>query len=50
MAEDLINNKDIYHNLEKSTKALEDLIDDIKNNPKRYVSFSIIGSNSHLKK
>jgi phospholipid/cholesterol/gamma-HCH transport system substrate-binding protein len=46
----LINNKDIYHNLEKSTKALEDLIDDIKNNPKRYVSFSIIGSNSHLKK
>ena len=46
----LINNKDIYQNLEKSTKALEDLIDDIKNNPKRYVSFSIIGSNSNLKK
>ena len=46
----LINNEDIYENLEKSTKALEDLIVDIKNNPKRYVSFSIIGSNSNLKK
>jgi len=46
----LINNEDIYENLEKSTKALEDLIADIKNNPKRYVSFSIIGSNSNFKK
>tara|TARA_B100001059_G_C17572444_1_gene445647 strand:- start:367 stop:720 length:354 start_codon:yes stop_codon:yes gene_type:complete len=46
----LINKEDIYENLEKSTKALEDLIVDIKNNPKRYVSFSIIGSNSNLKK
>jgi len=42
----LINNKDLYLNLEKSSKELEALIKDIKENPKRYVSFSIIGGKS----
>ena len=42
----LINNKDLYINLEKSSKELEALIKDIKENPKRYVSFSIIGGKS----
>jgi phospholipid/cholesterol/gamma-HCH transport system substrate-binding protein len=39
----LINDKDLYLHLEKSSKELETLIKDIKENPKRYVSFSIIG-------
>jgi len=39
----LINDKELYLNLDKSSKELEELIRDIKENPKRYVSFSIIG-------
>jgi phospholipid/cholesterol/gamma-HCH transport system substrate-binding protein len=42
----LINDKDLYLNLEKSSKELEALIQDIKENPKRYISFSIIGGNT----
>ena len=42
----LINDKDLYLNLERSSKELEALIKDIKENPKRYVSFSIIGGGS----
>ena len=41
-----INDKELYSNLEKSSKELEKLIKDIKDNPKRYVSFSIIGGKS----
>jgi phospholipid/cholesterol/gamma-HCH transport system substrate-binding protein len=41
----LINDKDLYLNLERSSKELDLLIKDIKENPKRYVSFSIIGGN-----
>ena len=39
----LLSDKDLYLNLEKSSKELEALIKDIKENPKRYVNFSIIG-------
>lgn len=39
----LINDKDLYSNLENSSKELETLIRDIKENPKRYVGFSLIG-------
>jgi len=39
----LINDKDLYSNLENSSKELESLIRDIKENPKRYVGFSLIG-------
>ena len=39
----LINDKDLYSNLENSSKELEALIRDIKENPKRYVGFSLIG-------
>ena len=46
----LINDKDLYLNLEKSSKELEALIKDIKENPKRYVSFSIIGGNTPYQK
>ena len=46
----LINDKDLYLNLEKSTKELELLIKDIKTNPKRYVGFSVLGSKSKKNK
>ena len=46
----LINDKDLYLNLEKSTKELELLIKDIKTNPKRYVGFSVLGSKSKKSK
>ncbi|MFL2573463.1 MAG: MlaD family protein [Flavobacteriales bacterium] len=39
----LINDEKLYNNLEKSTSELAELIEDIKNNPKRYVNFSILG-------
>ena len=42
----LINDKELYFNLQKSSKELENLIKDIKENPKRYLSFSIIGGKS----
>ena len=38
-----INDKDLYQNLEKSSKELDMLIKDIKLHPKRYLGFSIIG-------
>ena len=41
-----INDKDLYLNLEKSSKELEELIKDIKLNPKRYVGFSVLGGKS----
>ena len=39
----LLENDEIYFNLEKSTKEVAELIEDIKNNPSRYVNFSLIG-------
>lgn len=41
-----INDKDLYLNLEKSSKELEALIKDVKLNPKRYVGFSVLGGKS----
>jgi phospholipid/cholesterol/gamma-HCH transport system substrate-binding protein len=39
----LINDKKLYDNLQKSSEDLDKLIIDLKQNPKRYVSFSIFG-------
>lgn len=39
----LINDPTVYNNLEKSTKQLNELLQDVKLNPKRYVHFSIFG-------
>ncbi|WP_088323049.1 MlaD family protein [Polaribacter tangerinus] len=39
----LINDKNMYNNLEAATKELEQLLRDIKLNPKRYIHFSIFG-------
>jgi phospholipid/cholesterol/gamma-HCH transport system substrate-binding protein len=39
----LLNNEDLYLTLEASTKQLEYLLEDIRNNPKKYFSFSVFG-------
>lgn len=39
----LLTKPDVYNNLEKSTKALEALLTDLKAHPKRYVHFSVFG-------
>ena len=46
----LVQDSNFYDNLEKSTKQLEELIEDIKENPQRYVNFSILGSSKSYKK
>ena len=40
----LINDKKLYNNLQKASKELEQLLGDVKDNPGRYVSFSVIGA------
>jgi phospholipid/cholesterol/gamma-HCH transport system substrate-binding protein len=39
----LLNDPTIYNNLEKATNQLDELIQDVKLNPKRYVHFSVFG-------
>ena len=39
----LINDKSIYDNLENATNQLNRLIEDIKQNPNRYINFSVFG-------
>ncbi len=39
----IINNDDLYENLDSATKELYELLNDLKMNPKRYVQFSIFG-------
>lgn len=41
----LINDPSVYDNLEGATRQLDQLIQDVKLNPKRYVHFSIFGKN-----
>ena len=38
-----INNEDLYNNLSRSSKELEELLSDLKSNPSRYVQFSLFG-------
>lgn len=45
----LMSDEKLYHNLEKSTKELAEVIEDIKMNPSRYVNFSIIGGSKGYK-
>ena len=40
-----INDDQMYNNLERATKQMEELMQDIKLNPKRYVHFSVFGKN-----
>jgi len=46
----LMNDDKIYKNLEKSTKELSQLIEDIKMHPNRYMNFSIIGGSTPYEK
>jgi len=39
----MMNDPSIYNNLDRATKQLEELLQDIKLNPKRYVHFSVFG-------
>lgn len=39
----LLNDKQLYNNLQNSTRSLNTLMDDIRVHPKRYVSISIFG-------
>ena len=39
----LVNDKELYNNLKEASSQLEQLIEDLKLHPERYVSFSIIG-------
>lgn len=39
----LLNDDELYTNLEEASKSLDDLIIDMKQNPNRYVHFSIFG-------
>jgi phospholipid/cholesterol/gamma-HCH transport system substrate-binding protein len=41
----LVNDPSVYNNLERATNQLDELIQDVKLNPKRYVHFSIFGKN-----
>jgi phospholipid/cholesterol/gamma-HCH transport system substrate-binding protein len=41
----LINDDAVYNNLNNATKQLEQLLQDVKLNPKRYVHFSVFGKN-----
>lgn len=43
----LVNDKRLYENLEKSSKELADLIEDIKKNPKKYFEVSVFGGKSN---
>jgi phospholipid/cholesterol/gamma-HCH transport system substrate-binding protein len=39
----LLNDRQLYDNLANTTRSLNTLMDDLRVNPKRYVSFSLIG-------
>ena len=42
----LLNDDELYNNLEDASKSLDNLIIDVKQNPKRYVHFSVFGRKS----
>lgn len=41
----LVNDKDLYNNLNKSVKSLNNLTDDLKAHPGRYIHISVFGGN-----
>ena len=42
----LLTDDKVYNNLDRATKQMEQLMQDIKLNPKRYVHFSVFGKNT----
>ncbi len=47
---EIINDDSLYNNLNQSTLKLNELLEDIKQNPKRYINFSVLNINSNKKK
>ena len=45
----LIKNETLYNDMKTVSKSLDSLLIDVQKNPKRYVHFSIFGSNSGTK-
>lgn len=45
----LAKDEELYNNLTKTSKNLNDLVEDFKANPKRYVNFSVFGKNADKK-
>ena len=39
----LINDDNVYQNLDSTINELKELIEDVKNNPNKYINFSVIG-------
>lgn len=46
----LVNDQEVYSNLADATKSLTLLLEDIKENPRRYVSISVFGGKNKAKK
>lgn len=42
----LVNDKKLYDNLDSTAKNLDELVKDLKANPKRYLHFSVFGKNA----
>ncbi|MCG2793780.1 MAG: MlaD family protein [Weeksellaceae bacterium] len=45
----LAKDEELYNNLTKTSKSLNELVEDFKTNPKRYVNFSVFGKNADKK-
>ena len=45
----LAKDEELYNNLTKTSKNLNELVEDFKANPKRYVNFSVFGKNADKK-
>ena len=46
----LLNDKELYANLSQASGNLSALLDDLKQNPKRYVHFSLFGGDAKAEK
>ena len=42
----LVKDEELYNNLTKTTENLNKLVEDMKQNPKRYINISVFGKNS----
>lgn len=47
---ELVNNDTLYNNLQNNSKHLDELLIDLKENPKRYINISVFGGGSKEKK
>lgn len=47
---ELVNNQSLYNNLDSTTKNLDELLIDLKENPRRYINLSLISTGGGSKK